>query len=290
MAVREVDYCSAASLLIRKSTWETVGGISEEYFPAYYEDVDLAFSIAAAGENILYQPRSVVFHDESVSTERDYRLFLLYRNRASFAGKWRERLAHHEERVQKHLGASVHRAVLRSQGYPRQVLVCGTMTELEGASEQIGALAESGYGTAIAITDGQPRSQHGPGSLATTSRQGRAELLTSHLGQMGVETVALGTEGLATHLLRPEILYTAILLFPSQLQERASLGAVQPMATILPIESPQDWTTGKAGQLRETEASSARNKTATIRAKAAQRGYLVAMLDIAMATTRKRYA
>ncbi|MBV9653416.1 MAG: glycosyltransferase [Acetobacteraceae bacterium] len=62
--VREVDYCSAASLLVRRDTFEALGGFSEAYAPAYYEDTDLAFRLRARGLQVIYQPRSCVVHWE----------------------------------------------------------------------------------------------------------------------------------------------------------------------------------------------------------------------------------
>jgi GT2 family glycosyltransferase len=44
---RPVDYASACSLLVRRNTWEAVGGLDEGYYPAYYEDVDLCLAIRA---------------------------------------------------------------------------------------------------------------------------------------------------------------------------------------------------------------------------------------------------
>ena len=55
--VREVDYCSGASLLVRGELWQSLGGFDERYSPAYYEDVDLCFSAREAGYRVLYQPR-----------------------------------------------------------------------------------------------------------------------------------------------------------------------------------------------------------------------------------------
>lgn len=69
--VKEVDYVSGASLLISKEIFNTLGGMSEEYSPAYYEDVDLAFKIRAVGKKVYYQPASVVMHFEGISHGRD---------------------------------------------------------------------------------------------------------------------------------------------------------------------------------------------------------------------------
>jgi GT2 family glycosyltransferase/glycosyltransferase involved in cell wall biosynthesis len=65
--VREVGYCSGASILLRRSTWDAVGGYDEHYLPAYCEDSDLAFKVRQLGGRVLYQPESVVIHDEGVS-------------------------------------------------------------------------------------------------------------------------------------------------------------------------------------------------------------------------------
>lgn len=64
---READYLSAAALFVERSVWTTVGGFSDEYAPAYYEDTDLAFKIRRAGFSTLYCPSSVVVHFEGKS-------------------------------------------------------------------------------------------------------------------------------------------------------------------------------------------------------------------------------
>ena len=69
--VKDVDYCSGASLLIPKALWVQLGGFDEHYLPAYYEDTDLAFRVRAAGKRVLYQPASVVIHYEGISHGTD---------------------------------------------------------------------------------------------------------------------------------------------------------------------------------------------------------------------------
>jgi GT2 family glycosyltransferase/SAM-dependent methyltransferase len=69
--VREVDYCSGASIMVRRQLFELLGGFDEIYAPAYYEDADLAFRIRAQGLKVLYEPKSVVVHYEGVSHGTD---------------------------------------------------------------------------------------------------------------------------------------------------------------------------------------------------------------------------
>jgi len=65
--LREVDYCSGASLMVRKALFRQVGGFDKRYAPAYWEDTDLCFSVRSLGYRVLYQPQSVIVHYEGVS-------------------------------------------------------------------------------------------------------------------------------------------------------------------------------------------------------------------------------
>ena len=65
--IREVDYVSGASLLITKKLWTQLNGFDEAYLPAYFEDTDLAMRVRQAGLRVMYQPKSVIFHFESIS-------------------------------------------------------------------------------------------------------------------------------------------------------------------------------------------------------------------------------
>ena len=68
---RQVDYLSGAAITIDRATWQEVGGFSEEFAPAYYEDTDLAFKVRKAGKRTVYAPLSVVIHHEGVSSGTD---------------------------------------------------------------------------------------------------------------------------------------------------------------------------------------------------------------------------
>lgn len=65
--VKEVDYISGASIMIRHSLWKDIGGFDERYVPAYYEDSDLAFAVREKGFKVVFTPFSVVTHFEGQS-------------------------------------------------------------------------------------------------------------------------------------------------------------------------------------------------------------------------------
>jgi GT2 family glycosyltransferase len=92
--VRRVDYASGVSLLVRRSSWDAVGGFDEGYFPAYCEDVDLCLKLQALGQEVLYEPASVVRHRQGASTPLPYRVFLRDRNTARLRARWPHALSH----------------------------------------------------------------------------------------------------------------------------------------------------------------------------------------------------
>ena len=69
--LREVDYCSAACVMIPKSVFESVGGFDSKYAPCYYEDTDLAFKLRRQGLKVFYQPVSEVIHYEGATGGTD---------------------------------------------------------------------------------------------------------------------------------------------------------------------------------------------------------------------------
>lgn len=65
--IREADYISGASILIRGSLWRELGGFDPRYKTAYCEDCDLAMEVRAHGLRVLYQPDSTIIHFEHQS-------------------------------------------------------------------------------------------------------------------------------------------------------------------------------------------------------------------------------
>ena len=91
--VKDVDYISGASILIRADLWEKLGGFDERFVPAYCEDSDLAFAVRDAGYRVVYQPKSVVVHFEGVSNGRDVKQGIKkyqVENQKKLYEKWKE--------------------------------------------------------------------------------------------------------------------------------------------------------------------------------------------------------
>lgn len=96
--LRDVDYGSAASLMIRSEVFRELGGFDMHYRPAYYEDTDLAFRVRRHGMRVLVQPASMVIHYEGISSGKEtsggvkrYQLV----NHGKFYERWKEVLAQH---------------------------------------------------------------------------------------------------------------------------------------------------------------------------------------------------
>ncbi len=112
---REVDYCSAACLAVRRTAWDELDGFDERYAPAYYEDVDLCFRLRELGLKVIYQPRARIVHHEGATHGTDVESGTKAHqetNRAIFAEKWSTQLTRQHEPDRHH----VRRAADRETG------------------------------------------------------------------------------------------------------------------------------------------------------------------------------
>ena len=96
---REVDYCSGASLMVRKDLFDESGGFDEYYLPAYCEDSDLALKLRERGYRVIYQPLSTVIHFEGATcgkdTSKGIKAFQVQNSKKLFE-RWRHRLLAHQ--------------------------------------------------------------------------------------------------------------------------------------------------------------------------------------------------
>ncbi len=96
--LREVDYCSGACLAIPAALFRELSGFDTRYAPAYYEDVDLAFAVRAAGRRVYYQPATTIVHFEGQTSGTDTGGGVKRHqvvNQGAFFDKWRAKLAGH---------------------------------------------------------------------------------------------------------------------------------------------------------------------------------------------------
>jgi GT2 family glycosyltransferase/SAM-dependent methyltransferase len=98
---REVDYGSAAALLVRADLWRERGGFDERFGPMYYEDVDLCLDARERGLRVLYEPEAVVVHHEGATAGTDVAegpKRYQEENRPKLVEKWRNRLDSEHQR------------------------------------------------------------------------------------------------------------------------------------------------------------------------------------------------
>jgi GT2 family glycosyltransferase len=85
---RQVDYASAACLVVRRSAFYQAGGFSPEYQIAYFEDVDLVLSLRGHGWQTWVQPASVVRHIRHGSSSSARADELMRINHSTFRRRW----------------------------------------------------------------------------------------------------------------------------------------------------------------------------------------------------------
>jgi GT2 family glycosyltransferase len=118
---REVDYCSAAALLVRRDLFSKLGGFDERYAPAYYEDTDLCFGLRSLGFKVVYQPLARVTHWEGTTGGTNIKQGIKRfqaTNRTKFVEKWQYVLLKDQSEYQS---VSMARAADRRRG-PRIIV------------------------------------------------------------------------------------------------------------------------------------------------------------------------
>ena len=126
---RDVDYASAACWVMRRSTFNELGGFSTAYYPAYFEDNDFGQRAEQAGYvTRLVTTRPVVHHHEGASADRRA---LAERSRATFESTWAE-----------HLRSKPDRSLLDKDSPLIRDHLCTTTNIERVTSRTIGAYAE----------------------------------------------------------------------------------------------------------------------------------------------------
>ena len=113
---RAVDYHGSAGMLFRRAAWESVGGLDDSFYPAYYGDVDFCWRLRQRGWRVLLEPRAVVRHASGGSSSEEFRSFASNRNRELFLERHAPSIADHGEFSRN--PASVARELARAANVP----------------------------------------------------------------------------------------------------------------------------------------------------------------------------
>jgi hypothetical protein len=84
-------YCSGARLLVEAKTFKEIGGFDTSLAPAYCEDWDFAFRLPEHGLRVMYNPKSVIIHHLSVTSndvEQGFKMGCVVRNQQKLSQKW----------------------------------------------------------------------------------------------------------------------------------------------------------------------------------------------------------
>ncbi len=68
-AATAVDQPAGAALMVRRTAYDAVGGFDEQFYPAWYEDVDFCRAISASGWEVYFHPGAKFHHDGGYSLE-----------------------------------------------------------------------------------------------------------------------------------------------------------------------------------------------------------------------------
>lgn len=79
--VEKTHFAHGCAMMVSRNVIDIVGLMPDIYF-LYYEEHDWSMAIKRAGFEIFYQPASIVFHKESISTGKDSPLKTYYINRS----------------------------------------------------------------------------------------------------------------------------------------------------------------------------------------------------------------
>jgi GT2 family glycosyltransferase len=178
--VRDVDYSSAACLMVRRDAFQDLAGFDENFIPAYYEDTDLCMRLWERGLRVVYQPLAVATHLEFSSSSLENATKLMARQQHAFVHK------HESALLRKSVPTPANVLKARDKSDRSRILVVDDRVPkpIEGSGfprmfSMLKAMASLGYRvTLLPSVDGTPK-------------QPETEILT----QMGIE-VLWGTAGI----------------------------------------------------------------------------------------------
>jgi GT2 family glycosyltransferase len=83
--ISDVEYVTGAAIAIRRQVWDALGGFDADYFPAYFEELELCWRARQSGYRVIVVPSACLLHLERGSFQEsgDFRS-AYHRNRIRF--------------------------------------------------------------------------------------------------------------------------------------------------------------------------------------------------------------
>ena len=144
----DTSWGSGAFSLVRRSSFERIGGFDEDTFFLYCDDVDLSWRLREAGHRIVNQPAAVVFHDKDLSPEGGWvpteaELYFSAEAALLLAHKWsRDDVLDHTLDV---LGASAEEAHQRAVAEFRNRLGSGSLADRRDEDHAVAQFVDGNY-------------------------------------------------------------------------------------------------------------------------------------------------
>lgn len=84
----QVNCVTFACAFIRRDTWNQLGGLDEQFRQGQFEDVDFCWKARAAGWDIIYEPKTLIYHHEHGSGEQEWAEAKNMQNRDLLMKRW----------------------------------------------------------------------------------------------------------------------------------------------------------------------------------------------------------
>jgi GT2 family glycosyltransferase len=93
---RPVDYCSGVFMVTPRELFLKLGGFSDEFAPAYYEDTDYCMTLWHNGWKVIYEPTAMIQHYESATSGgNQHAMARMAAHQLKFSKKWELQLRRH---------------------------------------------------------------------------------------------------------------------------------------------------------------------------------------------------
>jgi GT2 family glycosyltransferase len=146
---RPVDYCSGVFLVTPRKLFHQLGGFSDMFAPAYYEDSDYCMTLWQNGLSVIYEPLAQIQHYESASSGgNDLATPMMAAHQMKFKSKWERELRRHYDPKPENVGAAriaVHSQFLRIVYIDDRIPIRSLGAGFPRSNDVVTALARAGH-------------------------------------------------------------------------------------------------------------------------------------------------